>query len=124
MFNVVVVVEWSNHGVVRSFYTVVVASIVVSNPALLHVVVVVSGVSTTETDPHVEVNPDHYEYANALDPFFSRTKSIPRSFDLFGKQGTGHTHGLFHVLILQRFLGLFGDFLFNDDFGFSFDASC
>ena len=81
MFNVVVVVEWLPHVVVRGFYTV--ASIVAPNQTRalsspqdstsLHVVVVVvSGVSKKETDLPVEVNPDHYEYvedAKALAPF-------------------------------------------------------
>ena len=55
---------------------------------------------------------------------FSHPKNIPRSFDLLGKQGTGHAHGFFHVLIVQSFLGSFGDFLFDDVFGFSFDTPC
>jgi len=52
------------------------------------------------------------------------SKNIARTFDLFGKQSTGHPHGFFHVLVTQGFLGLFGDFLFDDVFGFAFDTSC
>jgi len=130
MFNVVV--EWSNHVVVRGFYSVVVLSVVsnqtraVSSPrdsTIRHVVV--ACVSKKETDLPVEGDPDHYEsveVANALAPC-SDPKNITSAFDLFGKQRTGHPHGLFHVVILQRFLGLFGNFFFDDVFGFSFNAS-
>jgi len=51
------------------------------------------------------------------------TKNIASAFGLFGKQGTGHPHGFFHVLIVQGFLGSFGDFPFDDVFGFAFDTS-
>ena len=55
---------------------------------------------------------------------FSHSQNIARTFGLFGKQSTGHPHGFFHVLMAQSFLGLFGNFLFNDVFGFAFDTSC
>ena len=55
---------------------------------------------------------------------FLDTKNITGSFHLLGKQSTGHAHRFFHVLIAQGFLGSFGDFLFDDLLGFSFDATC
>jgi len=134
MFNVVVVVEWWYPGVLKGFYSVVVLLSVVSNQTravssprgstILHVVV--ACVSKKETDLPVEGDPDHYEsveVANALAPC-SDPKIIASAFDLFGKQGTGHTHGFFHVLMTQGFLGSFGNFFFDDVFGFAFDASC
>ena len=131
MVNVVVVVEWWHPVVVRGFYSVVVASIVAPNQTRAlssprdstshHVVVA----RVSKKHLPIETNLDHYEsveVAKARDPC-SHSKNISRSFDLFGKQGTGHTHGVFHVLLIQRFLGLFGDFFFDDVFGFAFDTA-
>ena len=132
MVKVVVVVEWWHPVVVRGFYSVVVVSIVAPNQtrglssprdSTIHHVVV-ARVSKKETVFPIETTLDHYEsveVAKARDP--SHPKNISRTFDLFGKQGTGHTHGVFHVLLVQRFLGLFGDFFFDDVFGFAFDTA-
>ena len=129
MVNVVVVVEWWHPVVVRGFYSVVLSVVsnqtrALSSPrdSTIHHVVV-----TRVSKKHlpIETNLDHYEsveVAKARDPC-SDSKNISRSFDLFGKQGTGHTHGVFHVLLIQRFLGLFGDFFFDDVFGFAFDTA-
>jgi len=96
----------------------------------LHVVVVAvvfSSISKKETIHHVEANHDDYEYIedeNGLVPtaLSSNTKHVTCSFDLFGKQSTGHAHGFFYVLIAQGFLSSFGNFLFDDLFGSSFNT--
>ena len=58
--------------------------------------------------------------------FFSSSdpKNVSRFFGLFGKQGTGLTHGLLDVLIGQGFLGSFADFLFDHLLRFSFHTAC
>ena len=128
MFNVVVVVEWWHPVVVRGFYSVVLSVVSNQTRALsspldstsLHVVVA----RVSKKHLPIETNLDHYESVEVVKarvPLHS--KNISRSFDLFGKQGTGHPHGFFHVLIAQGFLGLFGNFLFNDVFGFAFDTA-
>ena len=56
--------------------------------------------------------------------FHVHTPKISRArLVCLGNKARGYPHGLFHVLLIQRFLGLFGDFLFNDVFGFAFDTS-
>ena len=56
---------------------------------------------------------------NAREAFslFSSSSSDPenvsRFLGLFGKQGTGHPHGLLDVLVGQGFLGAFVDFLLD-----------
>ena len=57
--------------------------------------------------------------------FFLQTPKMSRAFfGLFGKQGTGHTHGLLDVLVGQCFLGSFANFLFDHLLRFSFYTAC
>ena len=131
MFNVVE--YWYPVVVVRGFYTVVVLSVVsnqtraVSSPRhLTNRHVVVASVSKTDTTLPIETSPDHYEsveVVKARGPC-SHAQNIACPFGLLGKQGTGYPYGLFHVLMAQGFLGLFGNFFFKDVFGFAFDPAC
>ena len=59
--------------------------------------------------------------------FFSSSsdpKNVSRFLSLFGKQGTGHSHGFLDVVVGQGFLGAFVDFLLDHLLRFSFDAAC
>ena len=69
-----------------------------------------------------------HEVENARGAFSSFSSSDPKNvsrfFGLFGKQGTGHTHGLLDVLVGQGFLGAFADFLFDHLLRFSLHTMC